>query len=126
MFGSDLKVHTGDETNTFPDVSVVCGPLNFHRSRNDIITNFILVVEVLSDSTQEYDRNEKFGHYQTVPTLTDYLLVAQDRAYVLLYTRQSDHWDMRVVSGLTHAVYLPSVDVTLPLADVYALIEFPA
>ena len=114
MFGSDLKVHAGDETNTFPDVSVVCGPLDFWRRRNDIITNPVLIVEVLSDATQEYDRNEKFEHYQTIPTLTDYLLVAQDRAYVLLYTRQSDHWDLRTVSDLTHAVYLPSVDVTLP------------
>ena len=81
---------------------------------------------MLSDSTQGYDRGEKFDHYQTIPALTDYLLVAQDEPRVLLYTRQEDYWELRAVSGLTSAVSLPSVDVTLALADVYALIEFGA
>ena len=123
VLGSDMKVHTGDGINTFPDVSAVCGTLAFHRGRTDIITNPLLIVEVLSDSTGAYDRDEKFRHYQTIPTLTDYLLVAQDEARVMLYTRHEDHWHYRDVTGLSSTVYLPSVETTLALSDVYALIE---
>ena len=123
IFGSDMKVHTGDGINTLPNVSVVCGTLNFHQGRNDIISNPLLIVEVLSDSIGAYDQGEKFRHYQTIPTLTDYLLVAQDEARVMLYTRYEDHWDCRVVTALSSAIHLPSVETTLALADVYALVE---
>jgi Uma2 family endonuclease len=123
VYVADMKVHTGDGVNTFPDVAVVCGPRHYHRGKTDIITNPVLIVEVLSDSTQGYDRGEKFDHYQTIPTLTDYLLVVPDTARVLLYTRKGDSWDFRDVSGLQGAVHLPSVETTLALADIYALIE---
>ncbi len=123
VYGSDMKVHTGDDVNTLPDVSVVCGPRVYHRGRTDIITNPILIVEVLSDSTEAYDQGDKFRHYQTIPTLTDYLLVAQDEARVLLYTRHDDHWHYRDISGLSSTVHLPSVETTLALTDIYALIE---
>jgi len=122
--GSDMKVHTRAQVNTFPDVSVVCGQVGFHRGRKDIITNPLLVAEVLSDSTEDYDRGDKFRHYQTVPTLTDYLLVAQDEAHIQLYTRREDHWEFRDISGLDSTVRLPSVETTLALSDVHALIEF--
>ena len=124
VFGSDMKVHTLDRTNTYPDISVVCGPLSFHRGRKDIITNPVLIVEVLSDSTEVYDMGDKFRHYQTLPTLTDYLLVAQDEARVQLYTRHDDHWHYRDITGLTSTVHLPSVETTLALSDIYALIEW--
>ena len=126
VFGSDMKVHTRAAVNTFPNVSVVCGPLGFHRGRKDIITNPLLIVEVLSNSTGDYDRGDKFRHYQTIPTLTDYLLVAQDEVRVELYTRHDDHWDYRDITGLTSAVYLPSGETTLALSDIYALIELAA
>ena len=124
VFGSDMKVHTLDRTNTYPDISVVCGPLSFHRGRKDILTNPILIVEVLSDATEAYDLGDKFRHYQTIPSLTDYLLVAQDEARVLLYTRRDDYWEFRVLTGLGSTVSLPSVEVTLALSDIYALIEW--
>ena len=91
VFGSDMRVHTGDGVNTFPDVSVVCGPLSFYRGRSDTLANPLLIVEVLSDSTEPYDRAAKFRHYQTIPALTDYLLVSQHEARAELYTRRGDH-----------------------------------
>ena len=97
VYGSDMKVHAGDGLNTFPDVSVVCGERQYYLGRPEIIMNPLLIVEVLSNSTQGYDRGEKFDHYQTLPTLTDYLLVAQDEPRVWLYTRQDDHWELRSV-----------------------------
>ncbi len=126
VYGSDMRVHTGDGENTFPDVAVVCGPRVYHQGRMDTITNPVLIVEVLSPSTVGYDLGDKFAHYQTIPTLTDYLLVAQDTARAILHSRAGDHWETRIVGGLEGAVHLPSVGVTLALTDVYALIEFRA
>jgi len=125
VFGSDMRIHTGDGINTFPDVSVACGPLVFYQGRTDTLLNPLLIVEVLSDSTEPYDRGEKFRHFQTVPTLTDYVLVSQHEPRAELFTRHGDFWDPREVSGLDASILLPSVKVTLALSDVYALIEWP-
>ena len=126
VYGSDMKMHTGDGTNTLPDVSVVCGERQYYLGRTDVIVNPLLVVEVLSPSTRNYDLDKKFSHYQTIASLKDYLLVEQDEARVRLYTRHDDYWEMREVTGLGNAVHLSSVGVDLALADVYALIEFEA
>ncbi len=123
VYGSDMKVHCGDGTNTYPDVSVVCGTRVYHRGRTDIYANPLLIVEVLSPGAEGYDRSEKFDHYRTIPSLVDYLLVSPDEARVMHYTRGSDHWDFREISGMENAVSLPSVSVTLAPSDVYALID---
>lgn len=124
VYGSDVKIHTGDGINTFPDIFVICEQNRYYLGKKDIVLNPLLIVEVLSPSTENYDRNEKFEHYRTIETLTDYLLVEQDEAKVVLYTRRTDFWEMRVIAGRDGSVFLPSVDVTLALADVYALIDF--
>ena len=126
VYGSDMKVHTGDGVNTFPDAAVVCGPREYHQGRADIITNPRLLVEVLSDSTEGYDRADKFDHYQTVPALQDYVLIAQDEARVLRYTRRDDHWEYFEIVGLEAALTLPSLGVTITLADVYDRVGFPS
>ncbi len=95
VYQSDMRVHTGDNVNTFPDVAVVCGLRVYHRGCTDTIANPMLIVEVLSPSTQGYDRGEKWDHYQTIATLTDYLLVSPNEPRALLLTRQADHWDLR-------------------------------
>jgi len=125
VFGADMRVHTGDGINTFPDVSVVCGSLSFYQDRTDTLLNPLLIVEVLSDSTEPYDRGEKFRHFQTVPTLTDYLLVSQHEARAELFTRRGEgRWDYQNSAGLDQTLLLSSVEVTLALSDIYALIEW--
>ena len=126
VYGSDMKIHTGNGNNTFPDVSVACGERRYYLGRTDVILNPVLLVEVLSPSTEGYDRGDKFDHYQSIETLEEYLLVDQDMARVLLYTRQEDHWRFREVKGIGSSVYLSSVNETITLADIYAKIQFDA
>ncbi len=124
VYGSDMKIHTGDGVNTFPDVAVVCGERQYYLGKEDVILNPLLVVEVLSPSTAGYDRTDKFDHYQSIEALQEYLLVEQGEPRILLYTRRNDHWELREASGRENSLYLSSVEVTLALTDVYALIGF--
>jgi len=124
VYGSDMKIHTGDGVNTFPDVAVVGGDRQYYMGREDVILNPLLIVEVLSPSNAGYDRGDKFDHYQSIEAFQEYLLVEQDEARILLYTHHEDHWDFREVKGLESSVYLSSVGATLTLADVYTKIKF--
>jgi len=123
VYGSDMKVHTGSGANVYPDASVVCGPRAFYKGRTSIITNPLIIVEVLSPSTQDADRGEKWTEYQSVPSLQEYLLLSQDRPEAWLYTRDGDGWRFQPVRGLEASLLLPSVGVTLALSDLYALVE---
>jgi len=124
VYGSDMKLHTGDGMNTFPDVSVVCGDRQYYLGKDHVIINPLLIVEVLSPSTRDYDQGDKFRHYQTIDSLQEYLLVEPGTPAVRLYTRREGYWEFREIVGLEKAVTFHAVEVTLALADVYALIEF--
>ncbi len=124
VFSPDLKVHAGDGRNTYPDVSVVCGCPVYHRARRDIVTNPILVAEILSPSTQKDDRGKKRESYQAIPTLQHYLIVAADKASVELYTHEEGGWHYQVYEGREASVTLPALGVTLALAELYDRIDF--
>ena len=124
VYGSDVKIHTGDGINTFPDISVICGEHQFYFDKTDIVLNPLLIVEVLSPSTEGYDRGAKFAHYRTIASLEEYLLVEQNQPLALLFTRLNGHWEMREFTGLESEMFLSSVDATLKLSDVYATIKF--
>ena len=118
-FNSDLKVETA-ASFVYPDVSVVCGPVEFTENRRDTVRNPLLVVEVLSDSTETYDRGDKFAAYRELPSFREYVLVAQDKPSVEVFTKQDEkHWLMTVVTGLDDTVPLASLDVTLSMRDIY-------
>lgn len=124
VFGSDVKVHTAAGRNTYPDVSVLCGKPVYHRGRRDIITNPILLAEVLSPSTQADDRSDKWSSYQSIPALQHYLLLSADRARLEVYTREPSGWHFDVWEASGASVPLPALGVTLALADIYAQVEF--
>jgi Uma2 family endonuclease len=112
---------------SYPDIVVVCGEPECHDSHRDIILNPTAILEVLSPSTESFDRGEKLTHYQTWnPTLKDYLLISQDEPKIEHHFRQADGtWDKREHKGLNAVVQIASIQCALKLADVYERIAFP-
>lgn len=113
---------------SYPDVVVVCGEPRFHDERRDVLTNPTVVFEVLSPSTEAYDRGEKFLRYRTqIATLREYVLVSQHRPLVEHYVRQPDgSWGYSSAGDLSGAIDLPSIDCRLPLSEIYDRVIFPA
>lgn len=112
---------------SYPDVVVICGEPQFYDERRDILTNPTVVFEVLSPSTEAYDRGEKFLRYRTqIETLREYVLVSQHRPLVEHYVRQPDgSWSYSSAGDLSEAIDLPSIDCRLPLSEIYDRIIFP-
>jgi Uma2 family endonuclease len=111
---------------SYPDVSVVCGEPQFHDQYQDVLINPTVIIEVLSESTEVFDRDEKFRRYQTnLESLQDYVLVSQALPLIQIYSRQPDGWLYKHAAGLDAVLYLPSIDCRLPLADVYDRVTFP-
>lgn len=125
VYQSDMRVKiTQTGLNTYPDVVVLCGQPHFTDAIHDTIVNPIVIIEVLAASTERYDRGKKFPHYQTIPTLQDYLLIAQDQQRVEHFVRQDNHtWLLRVVLGAAAAITIASIDGMLLMADIYEKVE---
>ena len=126
-YNSDLRVKI-EATGlfTYPDVSVVCGLKRFLDEHKDMLLNPTLLIEVLSDSTEGYDRGKKFEHYRQIPTCREYLLVSQKEPRIEQFIRQADgEWLLKEAVGLNAELKLPSLGIALPLAEVFAKVEFP-
>lgn len=122
VFNSDLRVRTvGTGSYVYPDVSVVCGKLEFYKGTDDVLVNPKMVGEVLSPSTASYDRGKKFDLYREIPSVEEYLLCHQDSIRVEHFARQADEsWIYRDHRGMDAVLKLVSVECELRLADVYA------
>ena len=124
VYAQDMRVRIVEGgMYSYPDVVAVCEPPQFEDDEFDVLLNPTLIVEVLSSSTEGYDRGLKFRRYRRRPSLQDYELVAQDRAVVERYSRQGDHWVLTEVTGLDSTIDLPSIGCTLALRDIYAKVE---
>ena len=127
-YPSDMRVKvTATGLRTYPDVVVVCGEPQFEDENGDTLLNPILLVEVLSRTTEAYDRGEKFAHYRLLESLAEYVLIAQDRCQVERFTRQPDgQWLLAEAHDLGAAIALPSIGAQLVLAEVYERVKLPA
>ena len=113
----------------YPDVSIYCGRLEYDEQDpgSETATNPALVFEVLSPSTEAYDRGFKAENYRQIASLRAYVLVSQESPHVEVYERQGDDtWLFREVNRLSAMMRLSSINVALPLAEIYARVEFPA
>ena len=123
-FGSDQRIATPSSVYTYPDVAIVCGPLQLTNERLPSILNPIALVEVLSESTRDYDRGEKFDLYASIPTLRDYLLVEPARVHLEHRSRGANgEWTSVVKGSIADSVSLTSISIVMPLARVYQNID---
>lgn len=124
-FSPNMKIRT-DESGmyAYPDLTVVCGEPLFHDERRDVLVNPTVIFEVLSPSTEAYDRGEKFLRYRThLATLKDYILITQSKPFIEHFSRQQDGaWLYTATSGLSESLALASIDCRLPLEEVYRLV----
>jgi Uma2 family endonuclease len=121
-FSPNMKVRAGlGGLYAYPDLMIVCGEAKFHDKHGDVLLNPNVIFEVLSPSTEKYDRGEKFRRYRTqIESLQDYVMVSQDQPRIEHHHRQSDGaWTSMEVSGLDAVLVLSSIDCRIPLAEVY-------
>ncbi|MBL8152648.1 MAG: Uma2 family endonuclease [Anaerolineae bacterium] len=126
IFPSDMRVKTpAPLLYTYPDITVTCGePPRYEDVSIDTLLNPSLIVEVLSPSTEHYDRGMKFECYRSIPSLREYLLVAQDRIHVEHYLRQNTQWVLTDPGGPDSELALPSIECSLLLSDIYEQVSF--
>ena len=110
----------------YPDLTVVCGEPLFHDQKKDVLLNPSVIFEVQSPSTERYDRTEKFMRYRnTLTSLTDYILVAQDRPFVEHFEKRADgQWVYHVFDSMESELTITSVECELPLSEIYDRVEF--
>jgi len=126
VYSTDLRLCVdADHRYTYPDVVVVCDEPRFLDDQLDTLSNPDLIVEVLSESTRNYDRGDKFQQYRGIPSFREYLLVDQAKAHVERHSKQNDGtWLLWETDSLNDVIRLESIAVTLPVAEIYFKIEF--
>jgi Uma2 family endonuclease len=137
LLSKDMKVRSGPLPKrrnsskglfSYPDAVIVCGEPQFLDERRDVLINPKVIIEVLSPSTEAFDCNEKFRRYRSFsPSLTDYLLIAQDKPVIQHFAKREDGlWIIAAtVTEMTDRVYIASINCTLPLAEIYDRVSFP-
>jgi Uma2 family endonuclease len=120
-----VRVKTGDLLYTYPDIIVVCGEPRFVEGEFDNLLNPKIIIEILSPSTESFDRGKKFTLYAQLDSLAEYVLVSQERLNVDHFVRQpTGEWLFSGSASLETVVTLPSVGATLKLADIYNRVKF--
>jgi Uma2 family endonuclease len=126
VFANDVKVWIPQaNAYTYPDVLLLAEPPQFAEKRNDTVTNPLIIIEVLSDSTKDFDRSGKFELYRTLPSLREYILVHQDKIQLEQFIKQSEkQWLMREYDTEETALEFTNVPIQVTLADMYAKVDF--
>lgn len=126
LYPSDMRVKVSrTDLYTYPDVTIVCGQPQFEDNESDTLLNPTVLFEVLSKSNEAYDRGAKAANYRKIPSLREYVVIAQGRPQVERFARQPDgSWLLREAGELTESITLESVSVVLPLAEIYRQVTF--
>lgn len=120
----DMRVRvTATGLYTYPDVVVACPPIEFEDAEVDTLLNPVVIVEVLSPSTEAYDRGARFRQYRRLESLKEYVLVSQDAPRIERYVRQGDLWVLSEVSGLDAELALETIACSVRLADIYDKVQ---
>jgi Uma2 family endonuclease len=128
VYMADVKLWIPQKNSfNYPDVMVIAGYPQFYDNRNDIILNPQVVIEVLSDSTEAYDRGDKFAQYRTLESLQEYVLVSQDSFHIEYFKKTALHeWLFTEIENRKAGLNLVSLNLTLDLVDIYDKVDFSA
>jgi Uma2 family endonuclease len=121
VYDSDMLIRTAENSlHTYPDASVVCGSPLFADEKELILTNPVLLVEVISDSSRSYDRGKKFKLYQQIESLKTYLLLEQEEIYAECYQKQTDNsWNYKSYDNLNVEINISQPEIVLPMSQIY-------
>ena len=124
IFSSDMKVRA-IEVCTYPDILIVCGDEEYDDEHRDILLNPNVIIEILSDSTEAYDRGDKFSHYQLISAFSEYILISQYLCKVEKFSRQKDEtWIYSKYDKLEDRIAIKSINCELPLSEIYRKVNF--
>jgi Uma2 family endonuclease len=125
-FSNDLKVHIDEfDFFTYPDILVICDKPEFYKDRDDTVLNPVLIIEVLSESTKNYDRGDKFEFYRTIKSLQDYVLIDQYRVHMEHFEKNKDgKWLLTEYSDTSPSLELSHLNLEIPLKEIYERVEF--
>ncbi|MBX3437171.1 MAG: Uma2 family endonuclease [Planctomycetaceae bacterium] len=126
VYGSDMRVLCPTGLGTYPDASIVCSEPHYRGDGQDTLVNPVVLVEVLSPTTEAYDRGKRFEHYQSLLSLQEYVLISQDHVRIEHFARQraSGQWLLMTFSDPDGQVELPVVGIALSVAEIYAKVAF--
>ena len=128
VFLSDMRIKVpAYSPYRYADLSALCGKAVFEKlGKQELLTNPQMIVEVLSDSTESFDRGDKFTYYKSIESFNEYILIAQHRPHITQYVKQTDNsWSYREINGLDNRIHIYSVDCEVSLEEIYYDIEFP-
>jgi len=122
---SDMRVKVSPTgMYTYPDIVAICGEARFEDTHIDTLLNPTVIVEVLSESTEAYDRGEKFANYRRLDSLREYVLVAQDKVRIEHFRREGDQWILSEIGDADGILPLASIDCQVSLAAIYEKVDF--
>jgi Uma2 family endonuclease len=120
-YGSDMRIHIPENTLfTYPDISIICGELIPFDDETDTATRPVVIIEILSKATRNYDRGVKFKLYRDIPTLREYILVDSESVAVEAFRiNEHNHWELEEYKKLEETVTLPSIGISLKMQEIY-------
>lgn len=126
VLNSDQKVYIeAENTAVYPDALVICEKPKFWQGREDLITNPIVIIEVLSKSTRKYDLKDKFSLYQLIPSFKEYITIEPNKIHVQAWFMQDEEtWKVSKATDLTQVIHLRSLNIDINLSDIYRRVEF--
>jgi Uma2 family endonuclease len=123
-FNSNTKIWIPTRNSFFyPDAAVACGEIDTNK-KSGILNNPTVIFEVLSESTEIFDKGQKFAFYRTLPSLQEYVLISQDAYYIETYYLQANqNWEYQVFTGIDNTLKIKSLQIEIPMKDVYRYVE---
>ena len=125
VYSAYLRIQADlDNVYYYPDVVVVCGRPEYRDSRRDTVTNPLVIVEVLSPATRNYDRGDKFAHYRRLDSLREYILIDQEACHVEHFVRKEGIWEFSESDDCQGSLVIPTLNIAIALTEIYAKLEF--